>query len=334
MKSKTGWARDIILAFQKQKILVVGDLMLDRYIYGTANRISPEAPVLVVRVMEEKNIPGGAANVAGNVQSLGGHAMLSGIVGKDDEGKELIDVLGVGGMSTDGVIVHPGVRTTVKTRILAENQQVVRVDWDHQMNLQDDTLREYARKAADFVQHGEVSGVIIEDYGKGFVFQEVVDAILASARKQGVPVALDPKENSDLRVEGITVATPNRKEAFTLAHVTENHPEDDPLQDRKLLMVADILLNQWNPTFLIITLGAQGMLLASKDKEYRHINTMAREVFDVSGAGDTVVATTLLALSAGAKYYQAAELANCAAGVVVGKIGTAACTRGELLAMI
>lgn len=334
MKSKTGWARELISAFQKQKILILGDLMLDRYIYGTVTRISPEAPVPVVRVMNEKNMPGGAANVARNIQSLGGYAILSGIVGEDDEGKELMVALTEEGVHTNGVILHPDIRTTVKTRILAEHQQVVRVDWDYQMNLPDDALQAYSRKNADLVLQGEVSGVIIEDYGRGSVFQEVVDAVLAAAKQQGIPVALDPREGSDLRINGMTVATPDRKEAFSLARVPGKQPEGNPLHDEALLRVADILLDQWNLAFLMITLGAQGMLLASKGHKPRHIHTVAREVFDVSGAGDTVIATTLLALAAGGKNHQAAELANCAAGVVVGKVGTADCARNELLARI
>jgi D-beta-D-heptose 7-phosphate kinase/D-beta-D-heptose 1-phosphate adenosyltransferase len=176
-----------------------------------------------------------------------------------------------------------------------------------------------------------VSGVIIADYAKGTIEQDVVNAVMRSARSTGIPVALDPKENDTLKLPGLTVATPNRKEAFALARQPEQPPGLDPLKDKPLLRVAAILLEKWKPLFLLITLGAQGMLLVSRSSRPRHVVTAAREVFDVSGAGDTVIATLLLALSAGADYEAAAELANCAAGVVVGKLGTATCSGRELL---
>jgi len=176
-----------------------------------------------------------------------------------------------------------------------------------------------------------MSGVIIADYAKGAIGQDVVDVVLRAARRNGIPVALDPKEHDALKLPGLTVATPNRKEAFALARLPEQPPRANPLKDTPLLRVADILLHKWKPAFLLITLGAQGMLVVSRNCPPRHVATVAREVFDVSGAGDTVIATLLLALSAGADYEAAAELANCAAGVVVGKLGTATCTDRELL---
>lgn len=332
MKNNSAWARALISKFKKQKILVIGDVMLDRYIYGTVSRISPEAPVPVVHVVDERNIPGGAANVARNVQSLGAHAVLSGIVGQDQPGRDLLSILAEEGVSTAGVMSLPQMRTTVKTRILAEHQQVVRVDREDPLNLPDEILRDFCRDTATLVSG--VSGVIIEDYTKGTVRQELIDVVLEAAKEEGVPIAVDPKESSDLKFTGISVATPNRKEVFALARIPEGPSSDNPLHDEALLKAADILFGQWNPEFLIITLGAHGMLLFSKDQEPRHVPTVAREVFDVSGAGDTVITATLLALCAGADYNQIAELANCAAGVVVGKVGTADCTGEELLAFL
>ncbi|MBI3986325.1 MAG: D-glycero-beta-D-manno-heptose-7-phosphate kinase [Lentisphaerae bacterium] len=333
VKNNVAWAERIVSKFPRRKILIVGDLMLDRYIYGSVDRISPEAPVPVVRVGEEKNMPGGAANVAKNVHSLGAQAILSGVVGHDHAGRELMAVLAKCGVSTRGILALPGVKTTVKTRILADRQQVVRVDWEDQLRLSGGRLDQYCDHVSRIIRKG-ISGVIIEDYGKGVIAQDVVDAVLSAGREAGVPVGLDPKDNAELQLAGISVATPNRKEAYAMARVPEKQPGADPLRDESLLGVARILMEQWEPEFLIVTLGAQGMLLVSKDGKPRHIPTQAREVFDVSGAGDTVIATTLLALAAGAGYDESAELANCAAGVVVGKIGTATCTATELLGFL
>lgn len=329
MKNNIRWAHHLVGRFSKQNILVVGDLMLDRYVHGSVVRISPEAPVPVVRVTQEQHMPGGAANVARNVGALGGGALLSGIVGQDPPGQELITVLNRCGVGTRNVLALRGVRTTVKTRVLAEHQQVVRVDWEEPLNLSRDQMRLFGNRVGKLVRH--VDGVIIEDYSKGAIRQELIDAVLAVAIPRKIPVALDPKDNASLRVNGITVATPNRREAFTLARVPETPPHQDPLKDKPLLTVAEILMEQWRPQFLVITLGPQGLLLVARDRPPLYMPTVAREVFDVSGAGDTFVATILLALAAGAMPDEAAELANCASGVVVGKIGTASCTAAELL---
>lgn len=329
MKTKIDWAQKIAKRYSRQRILVIGDLMLDRYIYGSVNRISPEAPVPVVLVNDERNMPGGAANVARNVRTLGGDAMLCGLVGADHAGQELLAVLSLEGVDTTAIMRSAGMRTTVKTRIMAERQQVVRVDWDDRPQLAKKTLSELCDRAVRQVRR--CSGVIIEDYNKGVINQELIDAVLCEARRKGVPVGLDPKDNIHLHFDGITVATPNRKEAFALARMTETPPASDPLQDEALLKMAGVLSEIWNPEFLMITLGAHGMLLLCRDRKPVHIPTRAREVFDVSGAGDTVIATTVLTLAAGSEYFEAAELANCAAGVVVGKIGTAGCSATELL---
>ena len=212
---------------------------------------------------------------------------------------------------------------------MAERQQVVRVDWDDQPALSARTLSDMRDRAVGRVR--VCTGVIIEDYDKGLVNQTLVDAVLSEAKRRGVPVGLDPKNNIRLRFDGITVATPNRKEAFALARMAESPPAADPLRDEALLQMADVLIKSWSPEFLMVTLGAQGMLLARRDGRPVHVPTRAREVFDVSGAGDTVIATTILALASGAGYFEAAEMANCAAGVVVGKIGTAGCSAAELL---
>ncbi len=319
----------ILGRFARQRILVVGDLMLDRYIRGTVSRISPEAPVPVVHVTEERSVPGGASNVAHNVAALGGRGAVAGVLGRDDAGTDLLNVLRERRVNVDAVLRLPEYRTIVKTRVLAERQQVVRVDWETRLALAGRPRATFLRKLGEAVARS--SGVILEDYNKGLITQPVVDTVLAAARRRGIPVGLDPKDNEELDVRGITLATPNRKEAFVAAGEEDPGAASDPLKDAALLEVGNKLLTLWRPAFLNITLGPLGMLLLEKGRPPRHVPTRAREVFDVSGAGDTVIATCVLAAAAGASHVEAAEIANIAAGVVVGKLGTATCTQRELL---
>ena len=325
-------AKEILSRFGQQRILVVGDLMLDRYIYGGVSRISPEAPVPVVKVSHEKSMPGGATNVAWNVQSLGGKGGVAGVIGHDHAGAELKQLLSRGGLALGGLVESTGARTTVKTRVIAERQQVVRVDWEDAPEVTGKAMDKLCARIEREIR--KATGVIIEDYGKGVISQEVVDVVLKAAAASGIPAGLDPKDNHDLRIRGITVATPNRKEAFTIAHAKETPPHLDPLQDKPLREVGDELMSKWACELLMITLGPQGIMLREGRKPAVHVPTRAREVFDVSGAGDTVIATCVLALAAGASHLEAAELANYAAGVVVGKLGTATCTQEELLASL
>jgi len=323
-------AAALLSGFESRRILVVGDLMLDRYILGSVSRISPEAPVPVVHVHSEKAVPGGASNVALNIRSLKGAATVAGLIGQDSDGRELTALLDGQQVDTLASIRDAAIRTTVKTRVIAERQQVVRVDWEDPFHYTPALLADYrARLTAAIAQ---ADGVILEDYGKGVIVQEVVDTVLHAAAARGIPVGLDPKENHVLNVAGITLATPNRKEAFGAAGIVEPRPAAHPLEDQALLEVGATLLSKWKPKLLMITLGAQGVLLLEHNRPPVHVPTRAREVFDVSGAGDTVIATCVLAVAAGATFLEAAEIANYAAGVVVGKIGTATCSPDELLA--
>ncbi|HMP76806.1 MAG TPA: PfkB family carbohydrate kinase [Kiritimatiellia bacterium] len=322
-------ARAITARFSRQNLLIVGDLMLDHYIQGQVSRISPEAPVPVLHVTREHSVPGGACNVAANVRALGGGASVAGVVGRDAQGQALLRLLKKSDIGTGAVLRLGHVPTTVKTRIVADRQQVVRVDWEKPTTFQARHLSEFSSRLDDALRG--VNAVIIEDYGKGVVQQPVVDALLAATRRKRIVVGLDPKDNYDLQLDGLTLAKPNRKEAFAHAGMKDAGPHDDPLKDRALLRVADILLEKWKPRMLMVTLGGHGLLLAAPGKPPRHVPTRAREVFDLSGAGDTVIATCMLALAAGADFESAAELANYAAGVVVGKLGTATCSREELI---
>lgn len=323
-------AEELLARFAKRRVLVVGDLMLDRYIAGTVERISPEAPVPVVRVRSERDVAGGASNVASNIRAMGGRSSVCGAIGSDGGGRTLRAILGEGGVDTRGVVEIPGFPTSVKTRIVADRQQVVRVDREEELRLEGAMLATACARIAREAARSD--GVIVEDYGKGFVVQPVVDAALRAARRAGIPCTLDPKDNHALRVRGITVATPNRKEAFVGAQRKDPGAGPEPLKDRALLAAGRALMERWQPEHLVITLGPQGMLLMAREGKPRHVPTRAREVFDVSGAGDTVIAVLTLALAAGADHVEAAEIANYAAGVVVGKMGTATCSPAELLA--
>lgn len=325
-------AQTLFRRFQDLKIAVVGDLMLDRYVQGQVDRISPEAPVPVLRVLRERSVPGGACNVALNLKTLGAEARVCGIVGTCAHGDELIDQLRRAGVDVAAVHRQPEMTTIVKTRIIADRQQMLRVDReqpDIQPLAESAAFIDCARRAMQGVQ-----GAVLEDYGKGVLVQNVVTAVLQAARSAGIPCGYDPKDNHELDVRGVTFATPNRKEAFTVAGIRDRTPEAPPLADTALQSAAARLRDLWAPEHLMITLGPQGMLLLSGGDPPEHVSTRAREVFDVSGAGDTVIATATLALSAGASFREAAELANAAAGIVVGKLGTATTTSEEILATL
>ena len=322
-------AAQLLKKFARRRVLVVGDLMLDRYVYGSVTRISPEAPVPVVKVVRETSMPGGASNVAGNIRALGGQAAVAGMIGKDAAGVELRWLLTHAGVDVECAMMFAGAGTILKERIIAERQQVVRVDFERSATWSPRQSEKFLALLA--LELDRADGVIIEDYGKGAVTQAVVDLVLAKAAKRGLPVGLDPKDGHELAFQGITVATPNRKEAFAIAGVVDPGAKADPLADKALRKTGEILMAKWAAENLAITLGAQGMYLLSRGQAPRHVPTRAREVFDVSGAGDTVIAACVTALAAGAKFIEAAELANVAAGVVVGKLGTASCAPEELL---
>jgi len=325
-------AEALVRAFPKQRILVLGDLMLDRYIRGHAERLSPEAPVPVVRVAETTRMPGGAANVAVNIRALGGEAVVAGFVGIDSAGDELLDLLERQGLSTAGVVRLRDRCTTEKIRIIAERQQVVRVDHEMEGAVRTEDLDRLARRLPR-VMRG-CTGAIIEDYGKGAIRQRVVESLLMTARRMGLPTGYDPKEDRDLRVRPVTLATPNCREAHVCAGLPPRTEVQDPLRDARLARAIRILKAKWQTEALIVTLGPLGMVIAEKGRPLLHLPTRAREVFDVSGAGDTVIAACLLAKAAGATPVEAASLGNHAAGVVVGKLGTASCSAEELIRSI
>lgn len=311
-----------IARFHKARVLVVGDMMLDHYIWGTVNRISPEAPVPVVNVTRETVLLGAAANVVNNIHSLGGQVKICGVIGRDEAGRQLGRMLDAKGISTEGLIIDDGRPTTVKTRVIAHNQQVVRFDRETKNGIG----RNIHSRILDTVRRSADEGldaVIISDYCKGVVTRELVRDIVALSRKKGYIVSVDPKVSHFGMYRGVTILTPNTKEASIGSRV---EIEDD----KCLLRAGRLLLNRLKCEAVLITRGEHGMSLFEKNGRITHIPTMAREVFDVTGAGDTVISTLTLAMAAGASMLDAARISNFAAGIVVGVVGTATVKPEEL----
>ncbi len=311
--------KKIMAAAARTRVLVVGDVMLDHFIWGEVARISPEAPVPVVDFLRESHIPGGAANVARNLTAFGVRTELFGTIGRDDSGARLKQLLPEAGRAT-----------SVKTRIVAHQQQVVRLDRETRGSLNGHMTRKLLARLETRI--AGAAAVILGDYGKGVVTQPLLDELRQLCRRHGVWLSLDPKPVHRLNLDGLSLITPNRKEAFELANVPDETHRRDPLSDTNLMQVVEKLLNELRPVLLLVTLGEQGMLLCRAGQKPFHIPTQAQEVFDVSGAGDTVIATFTLAIAAGASPVEAAILSNHAAGIVVGKVGTATTSPDELAA--
>lgn len=314
---------------RQARVLVIGDVMLDQFIWGSVARISPEAPVPVVDFQHESFMPGGAANVARNLTAMGGNVELFGAVGQDSPADTLRDLLRSQKIGCRGLVSSASRRTSLKTRIVAQKQQIVRIDRETRETLAPQlTSRLLASIRA---QLPEADAVIVGDYGKGVITQTLLNELRPLCRDNGVWLSLDPKPVHHLNVTGFSLMTPNRREAFALANIPDETRNADPLADKNLLLVAERLLTEIRPAVLLITLGELGMLLCQRNQKPYHIPTVAQEVFDVSGAGDTVIATFTLAIAAGASPLEAAILSNHAAGIVVGKIGTATTSAEELL---
>jgi rfaE bifunctional protein kinase chain/domain len=309
--------------FAGRHIVVLGDLMLDEFIWGRVRRISPEAPVPVVEVERQTLALGGAGNVAANLVALGAQPVMVGVAGSDANAERLRTALHEVGIASDGVVVDPARTTTLKTRIIAHNQQVVRADRESRAPIAtaiEEAIVERFTAALD-----AADAVVVSDYSKGLLTAGVLRSTLEAARARGIPVCLDPKTRSFANYQPVTVITPNHQEAAEAAGLA--------IEDESSLIEAGRrLLGAIDCRALLITRGEEGMALFTDDGEVTHIATVAREVYDVTGAGDTVIATLGLALAAGASFAEAAILANHAAGVVVGKVGTATVTRDELLA--
>jgi D-glycero-beta-D-manno-heptose-7-phosphate kinase len=311
------------------RVLVIGDVMLDHFIWGNVARISPEAPVPIVELQRESFMPGGAGNVARNLTALNVATELFGLLGQDDAAQQLSSLLREYRIGCDGLLTHPGRPTSVKTRVVAHTQQVVRIDREARDGLDPKQTRQLIVRLEALVP--SAAAVVLCDYGKGVVTQDLLNQVKALCRAAGVWLSLDPKPVHRLDLSGLSLITPNRKEAFELAGSPDDTRNSNPLQDASLLLVSEKLLNELRPAVLLITLGEQGMLLCQRGQEPFHIHTLAQEVFDVSGAGDTVIATFTAAVAAGASPVEAAIISNHAAGIVVGKVGTATVNPEELI---
>lgn len=322
--------RELLAAASRTRALVIGDVMLDQFIWGGVSRISPEAPVPVVDFHRESFMPGGAANVARNLTALGMPTDIFSVVGQDSAAGQLQDLLRQHHVNCDGLISSAERHTTLKTRIVAHQQQVCRIDRESQRDLPGPEYERLLRLLLSKISQADA--IIIGDYGKGIVSDKLLDELKQRCKETAVWLSLDPKPVHDLDLHGLSLITPNRKEAFELANMSDDTRNPNPLADKNLMLVAEILLESLRPALLLVTLGELGMLLCQRGQKPFHIPTIAQEVFDVSGAGDTVIASFTLAIAAGASPVEAAIFSNHTAGIVVGKVGTAVASPEELFA--
>jgi D-glycero-beta-D-manno-heptose-7-phosphate kinase len=320
----------ILRGFTEVSILVVGDIMMDRFIRGRVSRISPEAPVPVVVVEKEDFLLGGAANVVNNIHSLGGRGSLCGVIGDDEMGQQIKKELTGKGVDTRGVFVEPGRQTTVKTRIIAHHphyQQLVRIDRETTDELNRKTCQSLSRFLRESIDGFD--GVILSDYGKGLLTRELIRVIIQEVKASKKPILVDPKLKNFFLYKGATVVTPNMQEASEASGIS--------IADETSLIAAGMkLLKKLRCNALVITRGEKGMTIFEPDATPYPVPTVAKEVYDVTGAGDTVIGTMALALGTGVRVdvKDAAVLANHAAGIVVGKVGTATANRDELMRAI
>jgi rfaE bifunctional protein kinase chain/domain len=314
-------AIQLVHSFNGRKVLILGDLMLDRYWWGRVDRISPEAPVPVVRKERSTITPGGAANVACNIASLGGEPLLLGLLGADSAGEAFRTALQERGICVDHLMIDPDRSTTVKTRIIAHSQHVVRVDEEDTKPLVADLLRQVVSRVQELLCSCDI--VIISDYAKGLLDPELLQEVIGSASRRGLRVIIDPKGGDYSRYDGAFLLTPNRTEALIAAGFL-------PTQRDCTAAAATSLLDTLRVQSVLVTEGGEGMTLYERSQNPRHVPAVARTVYDVTGAGDTVIATLSLALGARASLWTAAQLANVAAGLAVEQIGTTAVTSASL----
>jgi len=315
--------KKVLARFRGARVLVVGDLVLDEFVWGKAERISPEAPVPVVWAQDRSYMPGGASNVASNIASLGGRAVLCGVVGEDMYAEALVGALRDRNVDTDAILADAERPTTVKTRIVAQHQQVVRVDWEKTHPLANAGAQRLLKAMALKIR--DVDAVVVEDYGKGVVTPFLLKRVINLAKRHKKIITVDPKVEHFGYYKGVTALTPNEKEAAAGAGIRI-------MRDADVDRVGRALLKKTGAEGVLVTLGEKGMKLF-KGKRITHIPTFAQEVFDVSGAGDTVIAVFTLALASKVRMEEAATIANVAAGIVVGKVGVAVVTPEEILGL-
>ena len=314
---------DLFSKFKNVKILVAGDVMLDRFWWGDVTRISPEAPVPVVHLNKTSLAAGGAANVAANISTLGATPYLLGCVGTDPEASELSEVISSTGIATDGLIRISSRKTTVKTRILAHGQQIARVDQETAVPLGVEDTEELINVFERLLS--SVNAIVLSDYAKGCLSTKAIAHIISSAKERSIPVIVDPKGRDFSRYRGATILTPNRREAAIACNIDDTGRTIVESAGKKLLGELDL-------SALLVTEGPDGMTLFEADRRAVDLPATAREVYDSTGAGDTVIAALAVSLAAGFSVYQAATIANTAAGLAVEKLGTATVSIAEVSA--
>ena len=326
MKLDSSHAGSLLARIRGLKVAVLGDLMLDEYLFGEVNRISPEAPVPIVRIVREKAVLGGAANVAANLRALGAEPLLMGTLQKDAAGERLVELLARLGISSEGLVLDPTRPTIIKTRVIGHTQQMLRIDREEPSALGEQAVLDLMEQLNNCLS--EVGALIVSDYAKGIIGPQVMDEVRSLCARHQIPWIVDPKPAHRALYHGATLMTPNRKETAELSGMAADG-------DAEVAAAGKALLESLGLSGLLITRSEKGMALFAPDAEHSApwmIPTMAQEVFDVSGAGDTVIAAFSAAVAAGADWKDAAMLANAAAGVVVAKMGTATVTAEELLA--
>lgn len=322
MKGKAASFPRLIDRFPGTKICVIGDLMVDRFIRGKVSRISPEAPVPVVHVKEEVDLPGGAGNVMMNLAALKAEVTCCSVLGNDEAGDNLVQRFKDLGIRTDGVRRDATRTTSIKTRVIAEHQQVVRFDRETVQNISPVLQKEFEESLPEVIR--ESDGVILSDYGKGMVCKSVLSVAIAAANKFKKPICVDPKVEHFQSYKKVTCITPNLSEAKGGMHRVKADSQEEVLQ------LGKDILKTLNSESVLITQGEGGMTLFEKKGAVTHIPAKAQEVYDVTGAGDTVISVLTLALACGTSLVEAATLSNLAAGIVIGKLGTATVSSAEL----
>jgi rfaE bifunctional protein kinase chain/domain len=316
-------ALEIISNFSQSGVLVIGDVMVDHFIWGKVSRISPEAPVPVVDVQKDSILLGGCANVLNSIYAMGGNVCVTGVIGADDIGQGLVSELRSRKIDAAGIVVEKGRPTTLKTRVVAHGQQVVRFDNESRKPIP----KASTQKILDYVQslHKKIGAIVVSDYGKGVISRELIEGIKSIVKDSSVFICLDPKQSDFSIYQGVHVITPNHHEAQRAAGMEINNSDD-------LMVLGEKLLKKFDFKALLVTRGEEGMSLFEKRRKIEHtyFPAQAKEVYDVTGAGDTVIGVLALALAARASLTEATCLANHAAGIVVGKVGTATVSQDEL----
>ena len=316
-------ALEIISNFSQSGVLVIGDVMVDHFIWGKVSRISPEAPVPVVDVQKDSILLGGCANVLNSIYAMGGKVYVTGVIGADDIGQGLINELRSRKIDTAGIVVEKGRPTTLKTRVVAHGQQVVRFDNESRKPIP----KASAQKILDYVKslHKKIGAIVVSDYSKGVISRELIEGIKNIVKDSNIFICLDPKQSDFSIYQGVHVITPNHHEAQRAAGMEINNSDD-------LMLLGEKLLKKFDFKALLVTRGEEGMSLFEKRRKIEHtyFPAQAKEVYDVTGAGDTVIGVLALALAAQADLKEATCLANHAAGIVVGKVGTATVSQEEL----